>query len=278
MTTIQFEVSSPPPALSRDVECVRISTYSGDQPLEVKVCPSGYPGIVFQLALDRGAAIEHIAIRSARASAIPLLFLHGQGSEPSIMHFRGVPYLTIQWVLKPHALYSLFGWNAAAYTQGLLTSDQFGATELEKQFLATDGTKDRVDLLHRFLIEQRNRVQKRDELIEESLDWIRGHVTTVTVQELLANSYISERQFQKRFLRVVGMPPQLFIRVRRVNEALRLIYSGLYDRLSDIAHALNYYDQSHFIRDMKLFSWVSPKHIAMKVSDFHSDVAGSSYL
>ncbi|MCU6709948.1 helix-turn-helix domain-containing protein [Paenibacillus sp. J5C_2022] len=74
------------------------------------------------------------------------------------------------------------------------------------------------------------------------------------------------------------MPPQLFIRVRRVNEALRMMHSGSYERLSDVAYALNYYDQSHFIRDMKMFSWVSPKHMAMKVSEFHSDLTGSSYL
>ncbi|MGG0936716.1 helix-turn-helix domain-containing protein [Brevibacillus centrosporus] len=98
------------------------------------------------------------------------------------------------------------------------------------------------------------------------------------MQDLVAAFHISERQFQKRFARVVGISPQLFIRVRRVNEALRLMHSGWYERLSDVAYTLNYYDQSHFIRDMKSFSWVSPKHIAMKVSEFHSDLAGSSYL
>ncbi|WP_258881668.1 helix-turn-helix domain-containing protein [Paenibacillus sp. sptzw28] len=118
----------------------------------------------------------------------------------------------------------------------------------------------------------------RDELIELTLDYIRDHISSISVEGLVAAFHISERQLQKRFARVVGMPPQLYIRLRRVNEALRLMHSGQFERLSDVAYALNYYDQSHFIRDMKLFSWVSPKHIAMKVSEFHSDLAGSSYL
>jgi len=278
MTTINFNVVPPPPALTRDVECLRIATYLGDRPLEVKVCPSGYPGIVFQLAEDHHAAIASIAIRSARTSQIPSLFLHGQGSEPSIMHFRGTPYTTIQLVLKPHALFSLFGWDAAGHNQGLLTPDQFDAVELEKQLLSTDSTDERVFRLNNFLMNQLIKTNKRDELIELALDHIRDNIASITVQDLLATFYISERQFQKRFARVVGMPPQLFIRVIRVNEALRLMHSGQYERLSDVAYALNYYDQSHFIRDMKSFSWVSPKHIAMKVSDFHNDLAGSSYL
>jgi AraC-like DNA-binding protein len=278
MKTIDFSVLLPPPALNRDMECLRIATYSGNQPLEVKVCPSGYPGIVFQLAADNTAAIESIAIRSAQTSQIPILFLHGQGSEPSIMHFRGTPYTTIQFVLKPHALYSLFGWDAAKHKQGLLSPNQFDAALLERQLLTANSTDERVFHLTHFLMNQINQTNKRDELIELALDHIRDNIVSITVQDLIATFHISERQFQKRFARVVGMPPQLFIRVRRVNEALRLMHSGLYERLSEVAYALNYYDQSHFIRDMKSFSWVSPKHIAMKVSDFHSDVAGSSYL
>lgn len=257
---------------------MRVANYFGDRPLEVKVCPSGYPGIVFHLAADHCAAIDRIAIRSAQASPIPILFMHGQGAEPSIMHFRGLPYTTIQLVLKPHALYSLFGWNAAEHKQSLMTPDQFDAVELERQLLSADTTKDRVSRLNHYLLNQLMQTNKRDELIEMALDYIRDNIVTITVQDLLATLCISERQFQKRFARVVGIPPQLFIRMRRVNEALRLMHSGQYERLSDVAYALNYYDQSHFIREMKSFSWVSPKHIAMKVSEFHSDLAGSSYL
>lgn len=278
MTTINFNVLPPPTALSRDVECLRIATYTGNQPLEVKVCPRGYPGIVFQLATDNTAAIDSIAIRTAETFEIPILFMHGQGSEPSIMHFRGTPYTTIQVVLKPHALYSLFGWDAARYKQGLLSPDQFDAVVLEKHLLTANSIDERVFLLNHFLINQLKLTNKRDELIESALDHIRDNIVSITVQELVATFHISERQFQKRFARVVGMPPQLFIRIGRVNEAMRFMHSGLYERLSDIAYALNYYDQSHFIRDMKSFSWVSPKHITMKVSEFHSDLAGSSYL
>lgn len=244
----------------------------------MKVCPSGYPGIVYQLAADRTAAIENIAIRSAQASDIPVLFLHGQGSQPSIMRFRGTPYTAIQLVFKPHALYSLFGWDASVHNQGFLFPDQFGAMELEKQLRASISDEERIALFTHFLMEKKEQDGKRDELIELTLEFIHENIATVSVKELVAAFCISERQFQKRFTRVVGMPPQLFIRVRRVNEALRMMHSGRFERLSDIAYALNYYDQSHFIRDMKSFSWVSPKHITMKVSEFHSDLAGSSYL
>jgi AraC-like DNA-binding protein len=251
MTTIHFNVIPPPKELSRDIECIRVAGYTGDQPLDVKVCPSGYPGMVFQAAADGGAAIESIAIRTGQTSEIPFLFLHGQGSQPSIMHFKGIPYTTIQVVLKPHALYSLFGWDADGLNQGMLIPEQFEALELERQLLTADSVSSRIELLIVFLQKRLLQTNKRDELIEAMLGYIHAHITTISVRELLTNFPNSERQFQKRFARIVGMQPQLYIRVRRINEALRMMHSQQYERLSDVAYALNYYDQSHFIRDIK---------------------------
>ncbi|XEC92623.1 helix-turn-helix domain-containing protein [Paenibacillus tarimensis] len=278
MSILNFTVIPPSQALARDIECFRVTSYTGNELLEVKVCPKGFPGIVFQLAEDKSAAIESIAIRTAQISSIPILFLHGQGSEPSVMRFKDKPYVSIQVVLKPHALYSIFGMDASSLNQGFLCSNQFGAIELENQLLSAPMNEDRISLLCDFLMGKMEQTKKRDDLIEHTLDFIRNHVSSISVKDIVSTFHISERQFQKRFARVVGMSPQLFIRIVRVNEALRLMKTGHYDRLSDIAYALNYFDQSHFIREIKTFSWVSPKNITMKVSDFHSDEAGSSYL
>lgn len=156
--------------------------------------------------------------------------------------------------------------------------EQMGAEELEKQLISTKTNPERMSLLSQFLITKLEQTNQRDELIEQMLDYIRNKISTITIRDLLSAFHISERQFQKRFSQVVGMPPQLYIRVKRVNEALKMMNSGKYERFSDIAYALNFYDQSHFIRDIKAFSWVTPKSITHKVSEFHSDEAGSSYL
>ncbi|MBW8351141.1 AraC family transcriptional regulator [Bacillus sp. IITD106] len=278
MSTINFKVIPSPHMLRRDIECIRITSQKGTEALEVKVCPSGFPGIVFNVASDGSSAIESITTRKAKASNVPRLFMHGQGAEPSIMCFKSEPYISIQVVFKSHALYTLFGMDASSLNQGFLLPEQFGATKLKLRLLNANTTAERVTILGEFLIAKLQQTNKRDELIEQILDYIREHIESVTVKNLVAAFHISERQFQKRFARVVGMQPQLYIRVKRINEALRLMNTGQYERLSDIAYILNFYDQSHFIRDMKAFSWVSPKNIMMKVSEFHSDQAGSSYL
>ncbi len=278
MSTFNFTIIPPPEALKRDIECLRISTYRGYEPLDVKVCPKGFPGIVFQFAIDGSSAIDSISVRTARIPNIPSFFLHGQGSEPSIMRFKNKPFTSIQVVLKPHALYSVFGWQANSLHGGFLPSDQFGASELEKQLKSASSDEERTFYLCAFLTRKMEETNNRDEWIERILEFIRERVSSITVKEIVAAFPISERQLQKRFARVVGMSPQLYIRIVRVNEALRLMKSGGFERFVDIACALNYFDQSHFIRDIKAFSWVSPSSIRMKVSEFHNDEAGASYL
>lgn len=79
-------------------------------------------------------------------------------------------------------------------------------------------------------------------------------------------------------MKTVGVTPQFYIRVRRFNEAIRLMDTGKFEKLSEIAYALNFYDQSHFIRDFKQFSGITPRGIYQKVEQFFRDQVGASYL
>src|SRR5258708_36643646 len=57
---------------------------------------------------------------------------------------------------------------------------------------------------------------------------------------------------------------QLYLRVKRFDEAARLMKTGQFETLIDVAYALNFYDQSHFIRDIKAFSGITPKSLSQK--------------
>jgi AraC-like DNA-binding protein len=118
----------------------------------------------------------------------------------------------------------------------------------------------------------------RDTLIEESLRLIERDVACVSVRFLLERLNISERHFERRFAQAVGVSPQAYIRVRRFNEAVRLIKAGQYRRLTDVAYALNYYDQSHLIRDVSAFSGLTPKAVTQRGGDSYHAEAGYSYL
>jgi AraC-like DNA-binding protein len=277
MSSVKFTILPAPEILKNDVECFRITEYTGEEGLAIKVSPSGVPGIVFQQ--NNGlSAIENIITHSGRAASPPPLFLYGPGSEPGVMNYKRGSRTTTQVIFKPHALQTLLGINASALTDGWADLHEFSAEDLEVQLIEARNEQERMTLLTSFLLAKFKQAKTRDTLVEESLRFIHTNIGSIHIKYMLDYLNISERQFERRFTQAVGLSPHLYIRVKRFNEAIRLIKTRQFERLTDVAYALNFYDQSHFIRDIKAFSGITPKSLSQKVDDFHNDQAGYSYI
>jgi AraC-like DNA-binding protein len=156
--------------------------------------------------------------------------------------------------------------------------NEFSSENIDEQLMNACNDQERVALLTRFLVATRERTQGRDILVEESLQLIHKSAGIITIRTLLEVLDISERQFERRFSQSVGISPFSYIRVRRFNEAIRLMRTGRYDRLTDIAYALKFHDQSHFIRDLKAFTGLTPKSLSQRVDDFQLNQSGYSYI
>ena len=278
MEPVNFRIIPPPPALQNDVESFRISEYSGAEGLAINVAPNALPGIVFQMDATGRPAIENIATPSSGETPTTTLFVHGAGVEPSVMRFTPESYVTIQVILKPHALRSLFGLNAAVLSNNLVALGEIAGRDLAVRLLDAGDDTQRLVLIGDFLSLRLRAAHPRDTLIEESLRLIERDVACVSVRYLLERLNISERHFERRFAQAVGVSPQAYIRVRRFNKAVRLIKMGQYRRLTDIAYALNFYDQSHLIRDVSALSGLTPKALARRTDDTYQPEVGYSYL
>jgi AraC-like DNA-binding protein len=273
MGSIKFNILPAPEILKNDVEFFRIAHYTGKESLAIKVYLNGLPGIVFQH--NKGQShIENIITPSRCNFYIPTLYIYGQTTEPGVMNHKKEPYTMTQVILKPHALKTLLGLNASVLTNGLVELNEFSAKDLNVQLIEANNEQERITLLTSFLLAQLKQEKTRDKLVEESLNLIHKNIGSITVKNLLERLNISERQFERRFSQTVGISPQLYIRVKRFNEAMRLMKTRQFERLTDVAYALNFYDQSHFIRDIKEFSGITPKSLSQKVDDFHHDQGG----
>ncbi len=275
MSSLKFDILPAPAVLRGEVECIRVIEHRREEGAAIKVFPNGLPGIVFQH--DNGnSALENI-ITPSHISRVPTSFLYGAGTEPSTMNFKKGSYTSIQVVFKPQALNTLLGLNASALTNGFAELNEFSLEDLNLQLMEAGTQRKRVTLLTDFLFAKLKQSKSRDPLVEESLHLIHQNITFIDVRHLLKRLAISERQFERRFSQTVGIAPQAYIRVKRFNEAIRLMKTRQYAKLTDIAYALNFHDQSHFIRDVKTLSGLTPRTISQEAENFQ-DQSGLSYI
>jgi AraC-like DNA-binding protein len=97
-----------------------------------------------------------------------------------------------------------------------------------------------------------------DDPVTRAMDLIMIRKGDVDIADLRTVADLSARTFERRFKQSIGLPPLLFARIRRFQHTLALLREGRYTKLSDIAYAADYADQSHYIRSFKEFTGISP--------------------
>src|SRR5688572_13732190 len=274
---MKYKFVAIPEILQEHVELITVAEHKGETKLTTDGYLNGLPGIVFQHNNGR-SPIDNMTTSSSYRANTPTLFIYGQMTEPGVVSYKKEPFTTTQIFLKPHALQTLFGINAAVLTNHLVELREFSAADLNMQLLEAKTEQQQLTLLTNFLVSKLKQATSCDPLIEESLRIIHNNVGCVSVKYLLEILNLSERQFEKRFSQTVGLNPQFYIRVKRFNEAIRLMQTRQFETLTDLAHHLNFYDQSHFVRDVKALSGLSPKRLftcyaqkSFRTLDFHPD-------
>lgn len=80
--------------------------------------------------------------------------------------------------------------------------------------------------------------------------------------EVIAQRYgISSRYLRKLFLQYTGVSPKFYHKISRFQHSLQLINANQ-SNLTSITYDCGYFDQSHFIRDFKLFTGITPSDYA----------------
>ncbi|MGO4291235.1 helix-turn-helix domain-containing protein [Chitinophaga sp. RAB17] len=83
----------------------------------------------------------------------------------------------------------------------------------------------------------------------------------VTMEELASVACLSLRQFERKCIERLGMPPKQYASLIRFCKAYQLKEQFPEKTWTEIAYSNGYYDQMHFIRDFKKFAGITPSFI-----------------
>lgn len=94
--------------------------------------------------------------------------------------------------------------------------------------------------------------------VAEALECIHQSRGNIKIKTLQKQMHISQSTLERTFLDQLGMSPKVYARLLRYNQAKSLVDAGQHD-WQDICFDLGYFDQSHFIKEFKLYSGYTPE-------------------
>lgn len=165
--------------------------------------------------------------------------------------------------LKPLAFNSLFKMPMDKLVEKVIDLESLIGAEgkyVTEQIFTASNIEERIKILNIFLLSQlRKSYQRPPNGIDHALQLIYQYAGNISITDLAEKSYTTERTLRRYFEERVGLNPKLFSKILRFGKVLSLVEKGVIKTWRDIPLDYGYVDQSHFIKDFKLFAGKTPK-------------------
>jgi AraC-like DNA-binding protein len=182
------------------------------------------------------------------------------GGTRSSFYVRDVstPVSSVGVQLRAGAAHALLGVPADELAERHTSLDALwgsAATRLREQLAELPSPEQRLDVLADVLAARLPRAHGLHPAIAQALDDL---ARAADVRDVVARSGCSHRRFIALFRQWVGLPPKLYARVLRFQQALRCATSVRPEPWIEVSMEAGYSDQPHFSREFREFTGVTP--------------------
>lgn len=259
---MRYQEFAPPPLLRRLVENFWTITHGPHEPplpREV-VAPDGNASLMFV----RQAVNRCDPQCDSRTVICEKAVLVGQKSRPFFYDFQSTaPLQTIGVRFTTVGLSRFTALPMLDLTDSLIPAEEaFGSPfrEAVDRVFSLDDPVDQLRTVQRYLLSALSEPGPEDLLVEGLIRQIQKADGQLSIAELCRRSYLHHRRLDRLFARYVGLSPKAYSRILRFHSAILAYNRRPEQRLTDLAYSCGYFDQMHFIREVKAFTTRTPKH------------------
>ena len=137
--------------------------------------------------------------------------------------------------------------------------------ELEKQLAHASDTDDQISILQQFLVQHLLETEA-DPIFEFCVQYINNHFSSVTIKTLEKLTGYSSRWINHKFKSNLGLSAKTFITIARFQNEFQKMANHFVLSIDSKGYLEHYYDQSHFIKDFKRFSGLTPYKFLKTIS------------
>ena len=201
----------------------------------------------------------------AKEGSLRRSMIYGQTTSPTFNQNKE-PFLVLGVLFQPYAIKELFDLDAHELTNQRINLNDFFGSQLMDVIVSKNNLTDRINTLSTHFFRNLTAIKYTDDLIKQCILYIKKHNGMLTVKDLQVKFGISERQLERRFKDTVGVSPRHYLKITKFRQAVSLLSETSGNNLTDIAFELNYFDQSHFIKQAKELSGLCPKDLKKGLS------------
>jgi AraC-like DNA-binding protein len=254
---MNYREITPEDKLKPFIKCFYLFESDSDSEFEDVVFPSGFTEMIFNLG--QGAWATSVGNKYEKT---PKIEFWGQVTNPMQIRSKG-KQLMLGVRFFPHAAGYFLREKVGQFNNTVSDlSDILGPSlkTLHARLLETADLIRRIELVETYLLQRLSNDRKLNLRIEEI-----GHILYNINKDYSENSIgiiatrhgITTRYLHKLVYEHTGLSPKSFNKISRFQLSLRLIAKNEMS-LTSVAYDCGYFDQSHFIRDFRSFTGVTP--------------------
>lgn len=185
--------------------------------------------------------------------------ISGQVNFPTDVSSNGNTEMIVV-VFKPHSIGAFIDISPAEFYNREISGYDIcspGLNELASRVFDCESSENCINLIERYLL---SRIPKAESINFKRLNAAVSLILDkpyITTRNLASVCCLSTKQFNRIFRDLVGMNPKEYSQIVRFQKAMWMFQHGMRD-FADIAYTLGYSDQSHFGREFKQYSSITP--------------------
>jgi AraC-like DNA-binding protein len=162
----------------------------------------------------------------------------------------------------PTGFYYLLHDSPGNYLNKLLNLSDFipqkSVYNLSIQLHSTDDPDNHSEFIQEFLVEQSFQALPFCQYVEDAIEIIHTKMGKIMVKDIANSINKSERQFNRQFLKMVGISPKVYSKLVQLHYVINLMNLKEYSSIKEISYSAHFYDQSHFDRRFKELVGLTP--------------------
>jgi AraC-like DNA-binding protein len=254
---MNYSTYKPSESISHFVKCYwTLDANEEKPPQKQRIIPDGCMEMIFHY----GDLFKQYA-QNGEPIIQPTCFVFGQITEPLDIEPTGktgifavrffpdgfVPFATVPIQAMENRAVSL--------------PDLFGhdGLQLANQVLSASTVEDRITQVEAFLLQRLLLAESIQKVVQTSIEALLTENGQLSVDDLATQLGVNRRKLERKFATTIGLSPKQLFKIIRLQAALKMLVNKEATNLTTIAIEGEYYDQSHFNKDFKEFTGVSPK-------------------